>query len=232
MARRSETPPDAVAICRQIRSRARIDHLVASFDRSVLPGYAWIFPMGGGEYNVGCGIFHRNARRRPPDLTRTFEAFVRQFPLAKEIFADGEPVGPMRGAPLRCGLRGAAPLGTGPVVAVGETLGTTFPFTGEGIGKALETGEMAAETIHSALSEGDMGALRRYPARIDRELRPKYWGYLIAETWVRWPLLIDFMSRRVLKSRHLQRAASGILTETTDPRHIFSVGGILRSLLP
>ncbi|MBI5017664.1 MAG: NAD(P)/FAD-dependent oxidoreductase [Deltaproteobacteria bacterium] len=226
----SHAAPDAVAVCRIVRSHAQIDRLVASFDRSVLPGYAWIFPLGGGRYNLGCGIFHRSSRKAPPDLKQTLDAFVREFPLAREVLARAEAVGPLRGAPLRCGLRGAAPLAAGPVLAVGETIGATFPFTGEGIGKALHTGELAARAIDVALVRGDLGALRCYPDALDAELRPKYWGYEIAEAWIRWPWLIDFMSRRVKKSRHLQAAARGILQETTDPRSIFSVAGIVQSL--
>lgn len=227
----SHTAPDAVAVCCRIRSGARIDRLVASFDRSVLPGYAWIFPLGDGSYNVGCGIFRRSARRTPPDLRKTFRGFCREFPLAREVMERAEKIGLLRGAPLRCGLRGAVPLAAGPVLAVGETVGATFPFTGEGIGKALHTGELAAQAIHTALTCGDLETLRAYPEALDRELRPKYWGYEIAEVWIRWPWLIDFMSRRVRKSRHLQRAARGILQETTDPRKIFSATGVLRSLL-
>lgn len=223
--------PDAVAVCRRVRSRARIDRLVASFDRSILPGYAWVFPHGGGEYNVGCGVFHRSARRAPPDLRRTMHTFGEAFPLAREILEQADEIGPLHGAPLRCGLRGASPLAAGPVLAVGETVGATLPFTGEGIGKALHTGELAALAIHAGLAAGDLGALRAYPDALERELRPKYWGYGIAEVWIRRPWLIDFLVRRVKGSRHLQRAALGILQETTDPRAIFSVAGILRSLL-
>lgn len=227
----SHLPPDAVAVCRQVRSRARLDRLVASFDRAVLPGYAWVFPHAEGEFNVGCGVFRRSARRGLPNLSDTLDRFLREFPAAAEVLGEAEAVGPVVGAPLRCGLRGASPLGPGPVLAVGEVVGTTFPFTGEGIGKALRTGELAAGALHEALASGDPAALGAYPEAIERELRPRYWGYEIAEAWIRWPRLIDFMARRVRRSRHLQRAASGILRETTDPRAIFSLKGIARSLL-
>lgn len=232
LAASAQAAPDAVAVCRRVRSPGRVDRLVASFDRSVLPGYAWVFPLAGGEFSVGCGIFHRGARRSLPDLKHTFDRFAREFPLARELLQGATEVGPLRGAPLRCGLRGAAPVGVGPVLAVGETVGATFPFTGEGIGKALETGVLAAEALDGAFRSGRPDDVRRYAERVHRELRPKYWGYQIAEAWVRHPWLIDFMARRVLKSRHLQRAASGILTEATDPRKIFSFTGVLRSLLP
>jgi len=53
------------------------------------------------------------------------------------------------------------------VPAVGETIGSTLPFMGEGIGKAMQTGEIAARIIHQAFVAGDMSRLRDYPRRID-----------------------------------------------------------------
>ena len=223
--------PDAVAVRCRVRSDATVDRLVASFDRSVLPGYAWVFPLGEGEYNLGCGLFRGVRGSRGSNLARTFAAFVREFPAAREVWETGQLTQPLRGAPLRCGFQGAKPRGPGAVLAVGEAIGATFPFTGEGIGKALETGILAAEVLHDALSSGEMERLAAYPERLEQELRPKYLSYEIAERWLSIPWLIDFLARRVHRSRRLARAAKGILQETVDPREIFSVTGILRSLL-
>jgi len=38
-----------VAVRCYVRSTARVDDLVLSFDRSIIPGYAWIFPLSDGE---------------------------------------------------------------------------------------------------------------------------------------------------------------------------------------
>jgi len=44
-------------------------------------------PLGGGEYNVGCGLFHRSHRHGRVNLRDTFEAFTRNFPPAVELMA-------------------------------------------------------------------------------------------------------------------------------------------------
>ena len=38
--------------------------LFISYDRALLPGYGWAFPMPGGAWNVGCGVFLPESRLR------------------------------------------------------------------------------------------------------------------------------------------------------------------------
>jgi geranylgeranyl reductase family protein len=221
--------PSALAGRCYVRSPAPIDRLMVSCDRSIIPGYGWIFPMGGGLFNVGCGIFFRGRAEAKADLRAVFRTFTRRFPPARDLVSRGQVVGPFRGAMLRAGLRGARRLGAGRVLAAGETAGTTFPFTGEGIGKAMESGELAARVLSEALKAGDLDRLREYPARLEADLGPKYLGYRIAEDWLSLAWLSDLLHRRARGSRFLRKALEGIMTETADPREVFSVQGFLRS---
>lgn len=59
---------------------------------------------------------------------------------------DGQIISPLKGAPLRTGLSGTR-FARGGLLGIGECIGSTFPLTGEGIGKAMETGILAAEAI-------------------------------------------------------------------------------------
>ena len=131
---------------------------------------------------------------------------------------------------LRCGLTGAEPLGPGSWLSAGEAIGATFPLTGEGIGKAMETAVMAADAIDRSLTSAP-GAAREFEARVRRELGPKYVGYDVAQRWIQWPRLGDLVIRRAQRSAYLQRAVRGILDETIDPRTVFSVRGLVRSWL-
>jgi len=116
------------------------------------------------------------------------------------------------------------------VVAVGEQIGTTYPFTGEGIGKAMETGEMAAEQV-SAFLDGDARALDAYAERVERDLRPRYHGYEVAQRWLARPWLNDLLSWRMRRGRWLREAAQGVVAETVDPARVFSWRGLLRSVV-
>jgi geranylgeranyl reductase family protein len=221
----------AMALRCYVRSPVQIDELVISYDAAIAPGYAWIFPMGDGEYNVGCGALVPEAGVAGMNLRRDFDTFVRTFPLARTLMAGATTQTKLQGAMLRCGLTGAEPLGPGPWLSAGEAIGATFPLTGEGIGKAMETAVMAADAIDRSLTLGSRAPLEGFEARVRRELGPKYVGYDVAQRWFQWPRLGDFVIRRAQRSRYLQAAVRGILDETIDPRTVFSVRGLVRSLL-
>ena len=227
----TEQRPSAIALRCYVRSSVSLDRLVVSYDRSITPGYAWIFPLAEGEFNIGCGINFRNKTIARVNLREAFRSFMTSFPLAADIMRHAEAISPIRGAMLRCGLSGTYPHGPGNVLVLGESIGATFPFTGEGIGKAMETGEIAAEVADEALTSGDLTRLSEFPERIERELRPKFLGYRIAENWFSRPWLNDFVARRIRSSRILQELVAGIINETVDPREVFSLRGILRSFV-
>ena len=223
--------PSGVALRCYVRSPVLLDRLVVSYDRSMTPGYAWIFPLANGEFNIGCGVSYRNHSSSRVNLREAFKSFMTSFPLAADIMRHAEAISPIRGAMLRCGLSGTRPHGPGNVLVLGESIGATFPFTGEGIGKAMETGEIAAEVADEALTSGDLSRLSEFPERIERELKPKFLGYRIAENWFSRPWLNDFVARRIRSSRFLQELVAGIVNETVDPREVFSLRGILRSFV-
>lgn len=221
--------PSAVALRCYVRSRLDVERMVISFDRSILPGYAWIFPLGGGEYNVGCGLFYRDGRRHGVNLSEKFRRFCAEFPMMRELLGRSESRTPLEGAPLRCGLQGVDPVGPGNTLAIGETIGATFPFSGEGIGKAMETAELAAQAIHGALLRGDFESLVDFGSRLQDSLSSKYLGYKLAQRAVSRAWVVDFMAHRARRSRFLRNAMAGIIAETIDPGPLFSLRGLLRS---
>lgn len=230
----SNKEPSAVAVRCYVRSRYRQKNAVVSYHRSILPGYGWIVPLGGDSsgswlYNVGCGISYRlikEGKRRPK---RAFNTFLSEFSLARHLMDDGEVISPIQGAALRCGLTDSGPIQKDNLIAIGETIGTTFPFTGEGVGKAMESGKIAAEIIHDALASGDISRLNRYSSVIHSRIKPRYSGYIQAEKWLSHRWLNDFVARRITKSRFLQKRLQEFMSETGDPRALFGVMTLLQS---
>jgi flavin-dependent dehydrogenase len=114
------------------------------FERDLLPGYAWVFPVGGGRANVGFGL-----PRRPGVSVRPMAAQWRELlerPALRELLGDAEPEGHHRAWPIPADL-GRAPLSSGRVLFVGDAAGATDPMTGEGIAQALLTGILGVEAI-------------------------------------------------------------------------------------
>lgn len=222
--------PDGLAARCYVHSRVPPGRLVVSFDRPIVPGYGWVFPLGGGEYNVGCGVFG-NAGTARVNLRDLFRRFTGRFPPAAELLRDGGSMTPLSGARLRCGLRDAGRAAAGRVLAVGETIGATYPLTGEGIGKAMQTGELAAAALHEAFRAGDLDRLCDFPARLEAELRGRYRGYARAEAWLCRPWLNDLLAWRVGRSRGLRARVAAVFDADADPGPVFSVGGVLRSFV-
>jgi geranylgeranyl reductase family protein len=222
--------PSAVAARCYVRSSYPLDQLIISFDRCLIPGYAWIFPMGKNEYNIGCGIFIRKSTPKNYNLRQMYDTFCREFPIATQLIEHSEQLTPLRFAMLRCGLNGSRLYDGNRILALGEAVGSTFPFTGEGIGKAMETGEIASKMVNNFLNSEDSTILEQYPSEVESQLRDKYFGYQVAENWLSKAWLSDFVARRAQRSAFLHTALSGIISEKVDPRMVFSVKGILKSL--
>ena len=213
--------PSGAALRTYLRSDLGVDRLVVSLDRSVVPGYGWIFPLGSGLYNVGCGLFRAPSVRPMGQLRQLFDAFMSEFPLARALLSRGELLDTPRGAPLRSGLTGN-PHPARRVVAVGECIGSTFPFTGEGIGKAMETAEIAAGVVGRALTTDSSEVLTPLPALLSDSLRGRYRGYELAERWLGRPWFLDLVALVGARSRRVRRALTGVIEETTDLESIFN----------
>lgn len=220
--------PTGVAVRCYIHSTAALEDLVVSFERHIPHGYAWIFPLGGGSYNVGCGIssFRRGHRL---NLQQALEQFLRESPLARELAGGMVSRTPVAGATLRAGLDSGSVYRSPNVLAVGETISTTLPFSGEGIGKAMETGERAACVVARALSAGDLSILATYVEELEA-LKHLYGGYAVAQRWLSRPWLNDLIAALVRGSPYTLERLEGILNETVDPRDVFSVRGVWRML--
>jgi len=217
----------AIALRCYLRSPAALDEWVVSFDRSIVPGYGWIFPVAAGEYNIGCGVFYDDRDRPATNLRRLFESFLEQFPPARRLRTAGCSLGPLEGAQLRCGLDGASFHDGGQVVAAGEAVGSTLHLTGEGIGKAMETGELAAAAIDEALSTGDPGRLGDYPDRVVGGLSRIYRGFRTAQGWISRGWVADLTAARLAGSRRLRGRLEGVLDETVAPEELLSPRGLV-----
>lgn len=226
----TDRAPTALAMRCYVESGYQLDHAILSYDRMLKPGYAWIFPLGNGRYNVGCGMLLHGKTNAGPLLKNVFGQFVSEFPEARQLMASGKQVSHLTGAALRCGLGKHDKMASASACAVGEVIGTTLPFTGEGIGTAMASSLAAAERIDQLLI-GNNESLERYPAEMRERFEPLFIGYRTAERWLSVPVVNDLVAKRVRKSRFLQEACSGIILGTVRPSDVYSIRGILKSLV-
>lgn len=229
--------PSAISMRCYIRHDAmasRINTLEFILHPSLAPGYGWVFPCGNGVFNVGVILNlpddaqsrggQSSSQARAANLRQRFDALGTISESAHELMAGGTRLSPLKGAPLRCSLQGAR-LSRPGLLVTGDAAGSTYAFSGEGIGKALETGILAAEAI---LQGGDdVGVRAGYASRINA-LRPRFAHYERVNLIYRYPLLADLLIWRARQSARLRQRLSGVINETSNPAHLFTLKGVMR----
>ncbi len=223
---------------RHPRLAEEITQLQVVWHRQLRGGYGWVFPGPEGVFNIGVGLTdsHRleggkgrkTNQAKGLNLRQMFQAFCAVHPAAAELMRGGQALGPLKGAPLRFSLRGAKWSRPGLLVA-GEAAGTTYAFTGEGIGKALESGLLAAEALQHAGTRTDAQVQQAYEAGL-QALQPQFGLYERAGIVNQRPWLADVVVWRARKSPRILRRLAGVLDETQNPARLFTLSGVTKLL--
>jgi geranylgeranyl reductase family protein len=240
--------PSAVALRGYVHNPAmsgRITELEVVWHKRLSRGYGWIFPCPGGVFNIGVGLIDSHAKlrdgrqtMRDVNLRQMFAAFCEVYPPARDLVRTGTSQGDLKGAPLRCSLDGATLTRPG-ILVTGEAAGSTYAFTGEGIGKALETGMLAASTLIEAQSAAPAAsavaafdaAHAPYEAAM-AALKPRFDLYERANRVNEHPWLADLLIWRAKHHPYLLQRMAGVLEETSNPGSLVTVRGVLRVLWP
>ncbi|MBI3368725.1 MAG: geranylgeranyl reductase, partial [Burkholderiales bacterium] len=225
--------PSGIALRGYVRSdamRERIRSLEVVWHKRLRMGYGWIFPCRDGVFNIGVGLTHTHRRAMGElNLREMLAAFCDVHPPARELMASGTPLGEIKGAPLRCSLEGAR-LSRPGLIVTGEAAGSTYAFSGEGIGKAMETALLAAEAIHAEGAD-DAAARVRYESGI-AGLKPRFELYERANRVNDHPWLADLLIWRAQRSPRILQRMAGVLEETGNPGNLVSLRGITKLFVP
>jgi flavin-dependent dehydrogenase len=235
--------PSALAMRTYFRLRDDVDdtRLLFCFERAVLPGYGWIFPMGNGLFNIGVGIFKDGGRGntgrkrtgfKGENLRHVLDGFLTGCEVPREMIRDGTPLAPFEGAPLRTALTGARS-SAARLLVCGESIGATYSMTGEGIGKAMQTGSLAADHALAALGSGTTTVhdLAPYDENLERAFRRRFESYKTGQKWLRHQAIANFMVRRGRESPRVRGILEGIIAETSQPTELLSMWGLLKALV-
>ena len=192
-------------------------------DRSILPGYGWVFPIGEDSANVGVGIASRHLKEK--NIRNLFQTFVEGKPFVKERLRGARMVeNSLQGGPIPRGsfFRRRSRKN---VLLVGDAGGFTDVLTGEGIYFALRSGECAAEAIHSALnSPGKMEKAGRIYESLWRSALPSrefLFGAFVQRLIVREFFLNRNIGRAVKKPSMARNLASILCHQKTKMGLLF-----------
>ena len=146
----------------QVSPRAG-NELIVWFEKDLLPGYAWSFPLADGRANIGFGI-QRGGNHAVGDMKQLWPDLLGRPHIRAVLGPDARPEGPHKAWPIPASV-GRVPLRGPHTMFLGDAAAVTDPMTGEGIGQALLTGRLAAEAV---LAGGDVTG--RYEREVRREL--------------------------------------------------------------
>jgi flavin-dependent dehydrogenase len=144
------------------------DQLFVSFERDLLPGYLWSFPLDDGRVNIGFGI-ERKGRQSVSWMKHAWPDILSRPHIRAALGPDAEPEAPHKAWPIPARIEPALlTAAEGRVFFVGDAARVVDPLTGEGIGQALETGREAAQAIAVHGVRSPTEAARHYVRHIRR----------------------------------------------------------------
>ena len=121
------------------------------YDRSVSPGYGWIFPVDEDRANVGVCVDEPTLARAGGDLRALLHRWLHENRFARELFAENAALEHERGGIIPSGRAVRA---RGRVFLAGDSAGVADPFTAEGIYEAISSGRLVAQALTEAPTIG------------------------------------------------------------------------------
>lgn len=181
------------------------------FIKNVLPGYVWIFPLPNGGANVGVGMLSSVISKKKIDLKKILHEVLHTHPVLKERFKSAQPTDRVRGWGLPLGSKKRKISGDN-YLLTGDAAALIDPFTGEGIGNAMESGRIAANVISAALQTNRFDA--DFLSQYDLAVYDKIWDELklshTMQKLTRYDWLFNFVVNKAARNPLLQETITGM----------------------
>ena len=136
------------------------------FEKDLLPGYVWSFPLPGNRANFGYCIL-RSSDRSTKFMNDTWRDLLTRPHIREALGQDNVPEDRHTAWPIPARIDTAI-RSSGRVLFIGDAVCATDTLTGEGIGQALETGIAAAQSIDAGSSPREVRS--HYSRAIDNTL--------------------------------------------------------------
>lgn len=206
------------------------NHVEIHFVDEAIPGYFWIFPLPNGMANVGVGMLSSVVKKRNVKLKPLLEVLV-DHPRFRHRFEGAERVGKVQGWGLPLGSKPRTMHGDGWLL-LGDAASLIDPFTGEGIGNAMISGEKAAAWTAKAKAAGDFSAsfLRGYEEDVLGYLGDELRLSHAMQRLGNWKWLLNTVIRKASRSDELADAISAMFDDESQRQKLVSPLFYLRVL--
>ena len=183
------------------------------FLEELLPGYLWIFPMTDGIANVGLAMSYEKTKASSMSLSEILMKIISTHSSISPRFSNAKMIGKIEAHGLPMGPDPKAISGDGFLLA-GDAASLVDPFTGEGIGNAMVSGELAASIVREAFVKNDFSArfLKEYDNMIYKKLgRELKTSHRLQELCTH-PSLFNLVVKKANKNKALKEMFSGMYT--------------------
>ncbi len=203
------------AYYKNVEGRHPDNFIELHFLKEVLPGYFWIFPLPDNQFNVGIGMLSRDVRKKKANLKSIMRRAIAENPTIRERFKNAELIDDIKGWGIPLGsvkrrLSGDRYLLTGDAASLVD------PFTGEGIGNALLSGQFAAEAAGRAIAQNNFSA-GFFSEHYDQKLYAEIWDEIrlshTIQRLVQLPWLFNFVINRIQKNSALRKTFSAMFDD-------------------
>jgi menaquinone-9 beta-reductase len=189
----------AVALRAYVENIEELPHEVEFYlYDEILPGYAWIFPTGEGQANVGLGMRLDIFRKEGHSLKNLLDRFL-EMPAIRPRLGPNVAVHDIATWQLNFGSQPDIQRAYDGAMLVGDAAGLINPLTGGGIFNAITSAWLAAATAHQAFLKEDFSreSLRIYDDFCERQIWPTMRrSYFIQRILDRMPAVVDWIIKR------------------------------------
>jgi menaquinone-9 beta-reductase len=210
------------------RADWNITNPLVYLDESDITLAFYLFPMGDNLFNIGC--CRLIGHKKKVDLRELLNDFIENR-LKIKYGNNGNWEDKPTGECIRSDLLNIKNAVLNHGLMAGESLGTTCPFTGEGISKALKSGIIASETILKCLQFSNDKFLSEYKSRIKTEIGKTHTPYKILEFIATKKILRNWLFPKACKSSFIQSKLLTKFGDEMDSGTILELKSILRLII-
>jgi len=185
------------------------------FLKDIIPGYFWIFPLGNNEFNVGIGSSKILLKRKKIILKNLLNDLISNNSIISERFKNAEQTGSLEADSLPIG-GGATKIFGKRFLLIGDAASLIDPFTGEGIGNALLSGEIASKFVRSAFEKNDFSEkeLKKYGIAVNKRLSAEFRIHRTMFLVTRNVKFINFLMKKANQSKFFQNVIQKMIDKT------------------
>ena len=189
------------------------DQIELHYVNETIPGYFWIFPAGNKKANIGVGLLKSRAKKKKYNLQQILMQVINSKNF-KHRFKNSKALEKPKGWNLPFGNTKRGNHGNG-FLLLGDAAGLVDPFTGEGIGNAMESGKIAADIVLKAKK------INNFSNQILSEYDKVLWEYLGSELktstlllkLAHYRILLNFVIDRASRNKNIKNMISGMLAD-------------------